>query len=200
LVLFRKFKERAKVWLAGFAESRYARLIIFIHSIIDSSIFPLAVDFSVIPFSIARPKRAFQFAIWASLGTIIGGVLAYRIGEHLMLTFGSSLITFLNAESSWEYVMNAFNNGIAEVFIIIASITPISFTLAAIGAGAVKMNFYSFLTVVIVFRTLRFLALALLIYKYGKDVKIFLDKYEGLLLWFFLVVIILIVLFFIIFK
>lgn len=171
------WKAGLKGWLEGFAETRYARLVVFLHSLVDSSIFPLTVDISLLAVSVARPKRSFQFAIWASLGSIIGGILAFYIGKEFMLTFGADLVEFLGYQDEWLKATESFQGKFAAYSVALAALTPVSFTLACLAAGAMDMNFVNFVLVIVIFRTVRFLIVAVLTYYLGEKVKIFFDNY-----------------------
>lgn len=189
----RTFKDNLRDWLERFAERRRARLVLFIHSFIDSSIFPLTVDISFVPIALSRPKRAFQFAVWTSLGSVLGSILAYYIGKKLMIVIGFSIIEFFNFNAQWNEIVYSFNNGLAEITLVIAAVTPVSFTLAGFAGGAVEMNIVNFILISLIFRTVRYLILATLIYYYGADVKIFIDNYYERIARIFLLLIIAII-------
>lgn len=173
----RQFKDNLRDWLELFAERRRARLVLFLHSFIDSSIIPLTVDISFVPIAVSRPKRAFQFAIWTALGSVLGSIVAYYIGMELMHVIGYNLIELFNLQNEWLQLSDSFKNEMAEITLAIAAVTPISFTLAGFAAGAVEMNLRSFILISLIFRTFRFIVLAVLIYYFGERVKNFIDKY-----------------------
>lgn len=173
----RQFKDNLRDWLELFAERRRARLVLFLHSFIDSSIIPLTVDISFVPIAVSRPKRAFQFALWTALGSVLGSIVAYYIGMELMHVIGYNLIELFNLQNEWLQLSDSFKNEMAEITLAIAAVTPISFTLAGFAAGAVEMNLRSFILISLIFRTFRFIVLAILIYYFGERVKNFIDKY-----------------------
>jgi membrane protein YqaA with SNARE-associated domain len=177
LSLIRRWKNRLYSWVEGFAEKRYARLTVFLHSLADSSFFPVSIDVTFVPIAIARPKRAFQFAIWCTLGSLLGAVIAYFIGLELMSTIGIKIVDFYNAHETWESITTSLSGDVANVSLMLAGLTPFPFAIATLGAGAVEMNFTSFILISLGTRFLRFTILAVLIYYFGPAVKAFLDKY-----------------------
>ena len=185
--MFSKLKEFLKTKLSDFAEKRQARLVLFLHSFIDSSVIPVTVDISFVPIAIARPKRAFQFAFWTSLGSVLGCLFAYLIGSAMMEVIGFRIIELFNLQPQWLQLIEAVEGEVANITIAVAAITPLSFTLAGFAAGAVKMDFSSFFVIALIFRTLRFILLSFLIYYFGAAVKTFLDRYyntlAGIFLW-----------------
>lgn len=189
--MIRRWKNHLYKWVEGFAEKPYARLTVFLHSLADSSFFPVSIDITFVPIAIARPKRAFQFALWSTLGSLLGGALAYLIGMELMTTIGVRIIDFYNAHESWANITQSLSGDVANMTLVIAGLTPFPFAIATLGAGAVEMNFTSFILISAVTRFIRFVLLAFLIYYFGPAVKAFLDKYyEKLVIIFFALVVI----------
>lgn len=187
-----KWLSRIKIWVEGFAEKPYARLTVFLHSFADSSFFPVSIDATLVPISVARPKRAFQFGLWSALGSVLGGIFAYYIGLELMELVGIKIIEFYNAEEQWNSLVHSFQGDIANTSLLIAALTPIPFAIATLAAGAMKMDFYSFLLIIIAGRLARFIILALLIYYLGPSVKHFIDKYYEMIAIIFFILLLLV--------
>lgn len=197
----RRFKNNLYTWVEGFAEKPYARLTVFLHSLADSSFFPVSIDITFVPISIARPKRAFQFALWSTLGSLIGGILAYFIGMELMSTVGVRIIDFYNAHEAWANITKSLSGEVANVSLLLAGLTPFPFAIATLGAGAVQMNLWSFILISIGARFVRFTILAFLIYYFGPAVKLFLDKYyEKIAIIFFILVALATIVYFVFIK
>lgn len=175
--VIKRWKNHLYSWVEGFAEKPYARITVFLHSLADSSFFPVSIDVTFVPIAIARPKRAFQFAIWCTLGSLIGGVIAYFIGMELMSTIGVQIIDFYNAHNAWDDITKSLSGDVANVSLMLAALTPFPFAIATLGAGAVQMDFTAFILISLGTRFVRFTILALLIYYFGPAVKAFLDKY-----------------------
>ena len=199
--MIRRWKNRLHIWVEGFAERPNAKLTVFLHSLLDSSFFPISIDVTFVPISIARPKRAFQFAIWSTLGSIIGGIIAYFIGQELMSSVGLRIIDLYQAQDAWVEITNSLSGDVAGISLLIAGLTPFPFAIATLGAGAVNMDFCTFLLISFGSRFFRFIVLALLIYYFGPAVKFFLDKYyEKIVIGFFATLIIGIAVYFIFFN
>lgn len=177
----RLIKQSLTVWVSRFAEKPYARTTLFIHSLADSSFFPITIDITFLPISIASPKRAFQFALWATLGSILGGILAYYIGMEFMASVGKAIVGFYGTQETWDELLLTFRGEYAEWTLIVASVTPLPFAVATIAAGVAQMDFTNFVLISIMGRAFRFFALALLIYLFGPAVQVFLDKYSRII-------------------
>ncbi len=54
--------------------------ILWITSVIDSIFFPIPPLVMLLPMMLAQPKKSFHFAFATTVGSIIGGLIAYALG------------------------------------------------------------------------------------------------------------------------
>ncbi|MBX3043577.1 MAG: DedA family protein [Candidatus Kapabacteria bacterium] len=194
----RIWKWRISSWLMRFAQKPYAKTTLFLHSFADSSFFPVTIDITLIPISIAAPKKAFIFALWATIGSVLGGIFAYYIGHEFMASFGKAIVALFDSEETWEIMLNTFRGEYAKWTLIVASLTPLPFALATMASGVADMDFTTFLLLSFVGRATRFFLLALLINYFGPAVQVFLNKYSRIIAVSFAIIFILFVVFLII--
>lgn len=185
LSLIRLWKWRISMWILKFAQKPYAKTTIFIHSFADSSFFPITIDLSLIPISIAAPKKSFIFGFWATIGSTLGGLLAYYIGMEFMSTIGKNIVSIFDNADAWDKMIATFRGDYAIWTLVVASLTPLPFALATMASGVVEMDLTTFILVSFTGRAVRFLILSLLIYYFGTAVQVFLDKYSRILAIFF---------------
>jgi len=170
-------KRKINVWMYKFSKHPNSELTIFTHSIADSSFLPISIDLTFLPISISNPKKVFKFALMAILGSIIGALISYFVGKELFVIFGNIIINMFGGPEQWQQISHSFNNGYAEITLLIAAITPFPFVIGSLSAGFFKMNFWLFLLISILGRTIRFGVLAILIYYLGAAVRDFINKY-----------------------
>ncbi len=74
-------------WVLHWAETPYGGPALFLLALIESSIFPVPPDVLLIALCISLPTRAWRFALLASVGSVLGGLLGLwnRLGR---LAFG----------------------------------------------------------------------------------------------------------------
>jgi membrane protein YqaA with SNARE-associated domain len=195
----RKWKIVVSTWMLQFAQKPYAKTIIFFHSLADSSFFPITIDLTLIPISIAAPPKSFIFAFWATFGSVLGALLSYYIGHELMASIGESIVTLFKGEGTWEYLLNNFRGDLAIWTLIVAALTPLPFALATMACGVVEMELGTFILISVLGRMTRFLLLGLLIYYFGPAVQVFIDKYSKLLAMIFLILLSVFVIYLVIF-
>ena len=67
-------------WTLSLAESQHAPWALGVIAFAESSFFPVPPDAILIPMSLARPKRAWDYALICTLGSVAGALLGYAIG------------------------------------------------------------------------------------------------------------------------
>jgi len=163
-------------WTLKFAETRYAVWALFAVALAESVFFPIPPDVLLIALSIARPKRALFFALVSTAGSLTGAVCGYALGYYLKEPIAMPLIRFLGLTETFEKVAGYYRE-YAAVAVALAAFTPIPYKVFTIGAGICRVNFWLFLLVSTIFRSARFLLLALLCYRFGERAKTFIEKH-----------------------
>ena len=79
-------------WTLSLAESQHAPWALGAIAFAESSFFPVPPDAILIPMSLARPKRAWVYALICTVGSVAGAMLGYAIGAFLFETVGKWLI------------------------------------------------------------------------------------------------------------
>lgn len=175
-------------WVLHWAETPYGPAALFILAFAESSFFPIPPDVLLIALALGVRKRSLHFALICSLASIAGGLFGYSIGYFLWWE-GSSYsglahFFFNNIPGFSEEVFRSVQNQYNEYgFLIIftAGFTPIPYKIFTITAGAFDINFFNFIIASTISRSARFFLVAGLIWKFGKPIKEFIDKYFNLL-------------------
>ena len=126
---------------------------------------------------IANKKRALPITVAASIGSIVGGAIAYMIGMWLYDSVGIWLIeTFSNPELIETAIKPMFSKyGI--LIIVLTAVTPIPYKLLAIWLGFIGYPMFLFLAVSAIFRTGRFAITATLLYFFQERANAIVNKY-----------------------
>jgi membrane protein YqaA with SNARE-associated domain len=172
-----KLLRKSKDWMESFATKPYAFQALFIISFIEASFFPLPPDILLLAIAISAPKLGFKAAFWCAVGSVLGGIGGYYIGYGLMEAVGNRIVEIYNAQEMWITIVEAYNSEVGIWFLAMASFTPVPYKVATIAAGAVSMDFWSFVGVSAIGRAARFFLVGGLIYYIGPSIKIFIDKY-----------------------
>lgn len=163
-------------WVLHWADTPYGVWALFILAFCESSFFPIPPDVLLIALAVGAPTRAFRFALVCSVGSLIGGCFGYLIGWQFMDVVGMPIVDFYDLQDKFETVQLWYENYNAWI-VFIAGFTPIPYKLITISAGAFKVNFPVFFVASAVSRSARFFLVSGLIYKFGAQIRDFIDKY-----------------------
>ncbi|RMH20984.1 MAG: DedA family protein [Acidobacteria bacterium] len=169
-------------WVESFARTPYGDWALFAIAFAESSVFPVPPDVLLIALCLGDPQRSFYFALLCTAGSVLGGAFGYGLGY----VGGRPLLRRLfkpahvQAVASYYDRYNAWATGAG-------GLTPLPYKLFTISGGAFAIDFKTFLLASLVARSLRFFAVAALIYAFGEPIKSFIDDYLGLLTIAFLV-------------
>ena len=176
-------------YVLSWAHKKYSSLALFILAFTESSFFPIPPDVLQMALSVSRPKRSFYYALIASIGSVLGGVLGYFIGLFLFDSVGSAIINTLGYEHQFETVGELYTE-FAFLAILISAFTPIPYKVFTIAAGFWQVGLLPLVAASIVGRSARFFLVATLIYFFGPKVKVFIDKYFNILTILFVILLI----------
>ena len=166
-------------WVLSWAETPYGVAALFVLAVAESSFFPIPPDVLLIALGLSIPTKAFRYAAWCTLGSVIGGVLGYTIGFALWSSVEPMVIPSLFSAETFERVTGLYNEyGVPIVFA--AGFTPIPYKVFTVAAGVAKINVPAFIGASIIGRGARFFLVAAVIRRYGDAAKDFIDRYFNL--------------------
>lgn len=159
------------------SESRAYSWIVFLLTVCESIFLFIPPEVFMTPAIIASKKRALPITISASLGSLVGGAIAYFIGMWLYDSVGMWLIeTFSNPELIETAIKPMFSKyGI--MIIVLTAVTPIPYKLLAIWLGFIGYPLWIFLSVSAIFRTGRFAIIGYLLYRFQEQANQMVKKY-----------------------
>ena len=173
-------------WTMSLAGTRHAEKALYGVSFAESSFFPLPPDVLLIPMVIAQPQKWFRFAFFCTVSSVLGAFAGYAIGMFLFEQIGRPILAFYGKQDAFDQIAAWYNiwGGWGVLF---AAITPFPYKVLTIFSGATGLNFLVFTVVSIIGRSDRFFLVAWLLKHFGEPIRIFIEKYLGLLTALFLV-------------
>ncbi|MFC7052258.1 YqaA family protein [Hansschlegelia quercus] len=166
---------RLYAWTLSLAAGKHADRALFGVAFAEASFFPLPPDILLVPMTIARPERGYYLALLCGLASTMGGALGYAIGALLYDSVGLWIINLYGYGDKME----AFRETYAHYglwIILLKGLTPIPYKLVTITSGFAGYNFFLFMALSAVSRTLRFLVVGWLLKRYGEPVREFIEK------------------------
>lgn len=168
--------KHAAWWLAGL-------------SFIESSFFPFPPDMTLIPMCLAHREKSFRYALICTVSSALGGVFGYGIGYFLFASIGQPIVDFYGLGEQFIAFRGHYNEWGGWI-VFAAGLTPMPYKMITIASGVTHMDLFLFFIASLAGRGMRFYLVAALLWKFGAPIKLFIEKYMGLLTIFFFVLLI----------
>ncbi len=150
--------------------------VVFFLTFCESIFLFIPPEVFMTPPIIADKKRALPITLAASLGSLVGGAVAYAIGLWLFDSVGVWLIQNFASMEKFALAQDMFiRHGILIIFI--TAVTPVPYKLMAICAGFLHFPALIFLGVSAIFRTLRFAIVGFLLWRFQEHANAIVKKY-----------------------
>jgi len=172
-------------WVLHWADTSYGPAALFALAFAEASFFPIPPDALLIALVLGSQKKAFKFAAYCTAASVAGALLGYSIGYFIWWQnpneFSSVANFFFNNIPG--FTTNLFDKvrTLYETWdfwiIFTAGFTPIPYKVFTISSGAFQISLPMFILASIISRAGRFFLVAFLIWKFGEQIKNFIDKY-----------------------
>ena len=173
-------------WVLHWAETPYGVAALFVLALAESSFFPIPPDPLLIALCLGAASKSLRFALIATSASVLGGIIGYGIGAgawDLLEPWFYQYVPGVSPEA-FEQVQAQYDRWDFWA-IFFAGLTPIPYKVFTLSAGVFSINFGIFVIASVLSRSIRFFLLAGLIFKFGKPIASFIDRYFNLLAWIF---------------
>lgn len=168
-------------WTIRCASTPQAVWTVNLVSFAESSFFPLPPDLMLIPMILADRAKAWWLAFTCTLSSVLGGLVGYAIGYFLFETAGEWIIqhcSFFTAHpleqiTKFQETFQTWGFWI----IVVKGFTPIPFKLVTIASGLAGLNLTTFIIASTIARASRFFLVSGLLWRYGEEVRPFIEKH-----------------------
>jgi membrane protein YqaA with SNARE-associated domain len=180
-----KYIRKIYDWVLHWAETPYGPLALFLLAFAESSFFPIPPDALLIALALGARSKSFKFAAICTIASVLGALLGYAIGYFVWwegVNQFSSVANFFftNIPGFTEQLFFQVKELYDEWnfwIIFTAGFTPIPYKVFTISGGAFDVNIFLFVIASLVGRAGRFFLVSFLIWKFGKQIERFIDKY-----------------------
>ncbi len=172
-------------WVLHWSQTKYGTLALFLLAFTESSFFPIPPDALLIALVLGSSQKAFKFATVCLIGSVTGALFGYAIGHYLWWTpsnefTGIANFFFNNIPSFTPQTFYDIQKLYVDYdfwIIFTAGFTPLPYKVITISSGAFNINIAMFIVASIISRGARFFLVAALIWKFGPQIKLFINKY-----------------------
>lgn len=129
----------------------------------------------MIPMVIARRESAWRLAFICTITSVLGAVFGYLLGAVFFDQIAEPIMAAYGYLEKFDQFAALYNDWGAWILIVV-SLTPLPFKVAAIASGATELNLPLFIAASLVARGTRFYAVAAMLYWFGPPVRDFIEK------------------------
>lgn len=188
--IFEYCYDKAMLW----ARHRHAPVYLSGMTFAESVFFPIPPDVMLAPMALARPDKAWFYALITTLASVAGGIAGYLLG---WLAYDSLLQPLIEQMSYTDKVERAIAwfelYGVWVVFL--AGFSPIPYKVFTLSAGFLQMAFLPFVVASTVGRAMRFYLVAALMRWGGAPMEAKLRQYVETIGWAMVILAVLLYLF-----
>ena len=169
-------------WTIQRAASPAAQTWLAIIAFVESSIFLIPADVLFVPMALAKPSKAYRYALVATVASTLGGIAGYYLGHYAYEEIAKPVLAFYGKLAVFEQLRSSASKDAILLMLVtsgLAHLPPIK--VVTILSGAAGINFGFFVVSCIVARGVRFFALAWALSYYGEAIRDFIERRLGLL-------------------
>lgn len=163
-------------WTLNLAAHPRAEAALALVSFSESSFFPIPPDVLLIAMVMARPDRAWRFALICTLASVLGGMAGYAIGYFLFESAGQWIIAAYGLQAEFQSFKATFQEW--GFWIVMAKgLTPIPYKLVTITSGVAGLDIGAFTLASALTRGFRFFLVAGLMWRFGAPMRGFIERH-----------------------
>lgn len=169
-------------WTLSLAARKTAEVWLAVIAFVESSVFLVPADVLFLPMALARPERAYRFALVATIASTLGGVAGYFLGFFAYEAFAKPVLEFYGKLDDFERLRQCTGEDALMLLLVtsgLAHLPPIK--IVTILAGVAQISFGFFVVSCIIARGARFFALAWALRRFGEPIRGFVEKRLGLI-------------------
>lgn len=169
-------------WVLSWAETPYGAPALFGLAAMEAIFFPVPPDVLLMALVLGQRKRAWNFAIICTIGSVTGGIVGYLMGAGIWPLVQNYFFEFVPGfnQSVFDRVKVLYET-YSFWAVFAAGFTPIPYKVFTVSAGIFEISVPIFIFASVTSRGLRFFLIAGLLWRYGEPIKRFIDKYFNLL-------------------
>ncbi|MEN9894875.1 MAG: hypothetical protein RIR97_727 [Pseudomonadota bacterium] len=169
-------------WTMSLAARKSAEVWLAIIAFVESSVFLVPADILFLPMALARPEKAWRYALVATVASVLGGIAGWFLGHFAYEAIAKPVLEFYGKLDSFESLKSSVDYETIVILLITSGLTHLPpIKVVTILSGAVNINLGLFIITAVVARGARFFALAWALQRYGEPIRDFIEKKLGLL-------------------
>jgi membrane protein YqaA with SNARE-associated domain len=164
-------------WTLSLAARKSAQWWLGFISFVESSVFVVPAEALLVPMGLARPERAYRYALITSVGSVLGGVAGWFHGYYAYELIARPVLEFYGSLDKFEVLRSSASRDAILIMLItsgVAHLPPMK--VVTILSGAAAVDIWLFIASAIVARGGKFFVIAWLLCHYGEPIREFIEK------------------------
>jgi len=171
--------KRLHFWSLQQADTKWGAWALFLCAFADASVLGLPTPMLFLGLTLLNIKKAYKYALFGILGTLAGSIAGYSIGHFAWINpegefTGLAQFLFNNIPGFSEAGYNKIHLLYAKWdfwILFIAAALPLPYKIFSISSGVFDINIFIFCLATLISQGIKFLLLAILTIKLGREVK-----------------------------
>jgi membrane protein YqaA with SNARE-associated domain len=179
-------------WVLSWAETRHAGKAMALLAYTEAIFFPVPADLLLGALCLGKPRRSFYWALVCTFWSVLGGTTAMLLGRAIGHDRVVETMNWVGLGDKAALALQYFRDwGFWAV--AVAALTPVPYMVFSWVAGFAKIQWWQFVLASVIFRPMRFFAVAGLVYLIGPPAKRLIDRYFNLATVIFMAIVIAVV-------
>ena len=136
----------------------------------QGAVLPGPADALLVPFGLADPRRVYRLALWALVGSTLGGIVAYAAGAFAFQEVVAPVLGFFGIDPREVASFRTLFAKHGWMLVVVSSVSPFPSKLVSVSAGALGLPFPIFALALGAGRAARFFTIAVLIHLAGERI------------------------------
>src|SRR5258708_2544032 len=147
-------------WTLSLAARASAEWWLFLIAFVESSVFVIPAEVLFVPMGLARPARAYRYAIVATVGSVLGAIFGWILGHYAYEYIARPMLEFYGSLETFEKLRNSTSRDAVLLMLVtsgLAHLPPMK--VVSIVSGALTINLWLFVGLPVTPRGLGFAAM-----------------------------------------
>ena len=169
-------------WTLSLAGRKTAQAWLAVIAFIESSVFLIPADVLFVPMGLARPERAYRYALVATIASTLGGIAGYLLGAYAFDAVARPVLEFYGKADAFEQLRKCAGWQTTAILLVTSSLAHLPpIKVVTILSGVIGVDIWLFIASCVIFRGARFFALGWALRRYGEPIKAFIEERLGLI-------------------
>jgi membrane protein YqaA with SNARE-associated domain len=178
-------------WVLSLAARPRAEMWLAIIAFVEACCFLVPADILFLPMALAKPSRAFRYALVATIAATLGSLGGYAIGHYAFELVAKPMLELYGKLEAFNAMKSCVDDRSLLLLLGSAGLTHLPpIKLITIMSGAVNVGLLGFVLTSAAAQGARFFLLALALRRYGEPIRLFIEKRLGIITGLFAAIVI----------